>query len=133
MVCLYCSGKSQVANSRRKVRLNQTWRRRICLNCHSIFTTVEIADYGSSWIVKAVDGLLPFSRDQLFISIYDSCKHRESALTDASGLTDTIIGKLRTSAPNGVIERKSIVQNALVVLTRFDKAACSYYEAFHKI
>jgi transcriptional regulator NrdR family protein len=132
MVCIHCAGKTQIINSRLKVRLNQTWRRRACIVCRAIFTTIEDTEYASSWVVKKSAGIQPFLRDKLFISVYESCKHRETALTDANGLTHTIIAKLGASAPNGVIDAKSIIQNTSVVLNRFDRAASSYYEAFHK-
>src|SRR5438067_830874 len=109
MVCIYCSDETHVINSRPQKRLNQTWRRRKCLNCGAIFSTQEGADYSASWTVGvAADGVNPFNRDKLFLSLYNSLKHRPSALNDASALTDTVIQKLRSEVRNGSIRAQTI-------------------------
>lgn len=133
MVCIYCGQKTQVINSRTQHRSNQVWRRRKCLSCKSVFTTEEKADYSSHWLIKTQNnGLLPFSRDKLLVSLYESLKHRKTALKDASALADTIIKKLAGNMRDGVVEMKTIEQHALVALNRFDKAAAVHYQAFHK-
>jgi transcriptional repressor NrdR len=134
MVCIYCSGKTQVLNSRHQKRSNQVWRRRHCLECKSTFTTLESAEYTLAWQVRGRNRQLePFSRDKLFLSIWNSLQHRKTALTDASGLTDTVIKKLLGEVEAATLDAGTIQRTALVALTRFDKAAATHYQAFHPL
>jgi transcriptional regulator NrdR family protein len=133
MVCIHCSGKTQVVNSRSQLRVNSIWRRRKCLSCGIIFSTREEADRSSIWSVKDRTGQLePFERDKLFLSLHKSCQHRISAVTDASGLTQSIIMKLNNYAENGIINAQAIIQVSQVALSRFDKASSVHYQAFHQ-
>ena len=132
MVCIHCGGKTHTINSRLQKRANQVWRRRQCQACGAVFTTKESADYTAAWRVSHKTGdLEPFQRDKLFLSLYQACGHRSTAQSDASGLTDTIIAKLLTSEPSGVIKSTRITSVAQVALNRFDKAASSYYAVRH--
>jgi hypothetical protein len=65
------------------------------------------------------------------MSIYDSLKHRKSALNDATGLTDTVISQLYPLMSDAVIEKTAITEVTGVILHRFDKAAATHYQAFH--
>ena len=133
MVCIHCGNKTQVINSRSQRRMNQVWRRRQCHKCRAIFTTEETVQYGAVWSIKDASGALqPFSRDKLFMSLYRSCQHRRSALSDAGGLTDTIIRKVSALAEDGAVDRQAIARVVHVALNRFDKAASVHYQAFHK-
>jgi transcriptional repressor NrdR len=108
------------------------WRRRQCLSCGAVFTTEETAHYPLSWLVKQRSGTLePFQRDKLFVSVYNSCQHRKTALTDAGSLTDTIIGRLLSQSKGGMLDYQVILQTAQVTLARFDKAAAVHYQANH--
>ncbi len=134
MVCIYCGDKTHVTNSRPQRRSNQVWRRRQCISCKAIFSTQEAANYMAAWSVRAVSDILePFNRDKLFLSLYKSCQHRQSAVADARALTDTITSKLLPQVRNGSLGDKTITQTALVALSRFDKAAATHYQAFHKL
>lgn len=134
MVCIYCSEETHVINSRPQRRLNQIWRRRKCLICKSVFTTEENARYEAAWLVRKNTGRLePFSRDKLLISLYKSCEHRPTALSDAGGLCETVIKKLLTQVENGVINHGALIRTVQVALNRFDKAASVHYAAFHKL
>src|SRR5579871_2649414 len=96
MVCIYCSSKTQIINSRFQKRLNNTWRRHKCLKCKAVFTSIESPKLDSLWLVRGPNGqLLPFRQNKLLISIYNSCKHRETALDDATELTSTVLQKLK--------------------------------------
>src|ERR1039458_7397730 len=105
MVCIYCRSKTQVTNSRHLIRSNGTWRRRTCTKCSALFTTNEIAQYNMLWAVRdpLSGNLEPFERDKLFLSVHDSCGHRKSAISDAAGLTDTVIDKLIKVVDSGSI------------------------------
>lgn len=131
MVCIYCSGGTQVINSRLRKRRNTVWRRRRCLICATIFTTSESIELSQTILIQNKTAVEPFSRDRLFISIYESLKHRKSALLDASGLCDTIIQAILLKHENGSVQSSVIVAATLAVLERFDAAAATHYQAFH--
>ena len=131
MVCIHCSGDTQIINSRLQKRLNSVWRRRRCRVCTSTFTTRETADLEAAWRVRIkIGSLMPFSRDKLMLSLYTSLQHRPSAIGDAGGLSDTIIAKLAASTPNGLLTVEDIAETAAAVLQRFDSPASVHYQAF---
>jgi transcriptional regulator NrdR family protein len=133
MVCIYCGGDTKVTNSRHNKHANKVWRRRQCLQCNAIFSTYEAADYEKSWVVKSDGGSLePFLRDKLFVSIYNSCRHRDGSLTDSIGLADTVIKLVAQNISDGVIERRLLRAMVAQTLERFDGAAATHYNAFHK-
>jgi transcriptional repressor NrdR len=132
MVCIYCHGDTRVTNSRLQKQANQVWRRRQCIECGNNFTTHEIADSRTAIIVRYSPKVLkPFSRDTLFISVYESCKHRAQAVSDASALTQTILAKLYDHLDDSVLERDTIAAVTLAVLGRFDSSAATMYSAYH--
>ena len=133
MVCIHCGEKTHVINSRAQKRHNQIWRRRQCFACGAVFTTSEAAKYEAAWTVHRPGGHLePFSRDKLLLSLYASCKHRKTALNDASALVDTVIKKLSDQVRAGRVDAQAIAQTAQVALNRFDKAASVHYQAYHQ-
>jgi len=134
MVCIYCAGRTRVVNSRLQKRLNKVWRRRRCLKCQAVFSSIEQNVYDYSLAVKDREShIIPFQRDQLFLSIYDACKHRKSAASDAAALTETALSKLTTRTENGIITYETIITSTSSILKKFDKAAHSYYTAYHPI
>ena len=134
MVCVYCSATTNVTNSREQRRLGQTWRRRQCQQCQAVFTTLEAADLASSFRVIIRDrSFVPFSRDHLYVSIYQSLGHRSDALEAATALSSTVISSVLKTAQEGRIERKAIIEAVQAVLTRFDKAAAVQYVAYHPL
>ena len=133
MVCVQCGQKTQVINSRPQVRNNQVWRRRQCLTCKTVFSTIEAADYAAVWAVKSPSKpLQPFSRDKLYLSLHRSCQHRDTAISDAAALAETVIKKLAGEVRDGTLSSKTIVRTAVVALNRFDTAASVHYQAFHR-
>jgi transcriptional repressor NrdR len=129
---MYCSQPLSVINSRRQHRSNQVWRRRQCPKCGSIFTTREAIDLAKSLVVEDAFGkLTPFTREKLFLSIYKSCQHRQTALNDALALTETVIGQCGANISDGFIHRHYIAAACQSVLQKFDKAAVVQYEAYH--
>lgn len=88
---------------------------------------------GKSIVVKNASALEPFSRDKLLMSIYDSLKHRKTAVTDAAGLTDTVVGRLYNTIKQAQVGTADIIAITSAVLKRFDKAAATHYLAFHPI
>jgi transcriptional repressor NrdR len=132
MVCIYCGGPTAVTNSRPQKKNNQVWRRRHCAKCGATFSTREAAQYALAWQVRHGKRLEPFSGLKLLLSLHKSCEHRPTALSDAEGLTDTIIGRLPAFTRDGALDSQDIAQVALVALNRFDKAAALRYQAFHQ-
>ena len=134
MVCIYCGGSTSVKNSRPQVRGNNIWRRRACDACSSIFTTIERPELQTALMIRLGNGnLVPFRRDQLFIDLYLSCKHRPMALDDATALTHTVLSKLLKGQTSLALERTAIIQMAAQVLKRFDPAAATIYLAYHPL
>lgn len=134
MVCIYCQQKLDVVNTRHKARTNDVWRRRKCPNCHTVFTTTESFDLPTTLRVKrSATHLEPFSRDELLVSIHESCKHRKDASKASGALTDTIIKQILPTVSDATVTRGDIVSTAKKVLARFDKAAASHYSAYHPI
>lgn len=131
MLCPYCKHKTDVTNSRLKTTTNQVWRRRNCPACQAIFSSLESADLATSIIVTSNGKSLPFDIDRLYISIYESLRHRKSAHQDARALCSTIIAKLLTNIQNASLERDDIVITTAATLKRFDQAASVQYLAFH--
>lgn len=82
-------------------------------------------------MVKKVDVIEPFSRDKLFLSVYESCKHRKDALGDSQALTATIITKLLPHVQDASLPNREVIVVTTKVLKRFDKAAHAHYQAFH--
>jgi transcriptional regulator NrdR family protein len=132
MVCIYCEGPTRVINSRLQRRTNQVWRRRSCEKCPAVFTTLEAAVLETAVVVhNAANEIRPFIRELLFLSIYESCKHRPTALTDARELTQTVLQQLRPLMSTGSLTTADIAQQTIAVLRRFDAAASTMYGAFH--
>jgi transcriptional regulator NrdR family protein len=135
MVCIYCGSSTQVVNSRHQKQANQVWRRRKCLNpaCKAIFTTNEQADLSKSLLVIDEPGAAgaQLLRELLFASIYEACKHREHAASDAAALTDTVLHALLKGGRAATVSKKEIARTTHAVLARFDQAAVAVYAAYH--
>ncbi len=131
MVCLYCGHETTVTNSRHQKRLNQTWRRRRCVGCSTVFTTLETPDLSASLVVRKIDTTEHFSRDKLFLSLVASLGHRRDSTADAGALSATIITLLLKNHSGALLEAREIAQTTQTVLTRFDKAAATHYTAYH--
>ncbi len=134
MVCTYCGGKTQVVNSRHQVKSNQVWRRRQCLACKALFTSEEKVEFGLAWVVCKHGSFEPFSRDKLLLSLYKCCEHRKNPLSDAQGLTETIMNKLpglRVDDTPRTLLHSDIARISLVALNRFDTVAGIRYLSLH--
>lgn len=132
MVCIYCGSKLTVSNSRPQKRTNSVWRRRTCPNCQAIFTSVETIDPTVSLVYKDHQKRLqPFSRDKLYTSIYEACKHRKAAPDEARALCDTVITRLLSNASSATVTRPNVISATTETLRHFDKAAASTYVAYH--
>jgi len=82
-------------------------------------------------VQHADNSLQAFSRENLFISVYESCKHRKTALGDATALTDTIIMALLRKSGSGIVPTTNIRATAQDTLIKFDPIAATYYSAYY--
>lgn len=133
MVCIYCGGTTQVANSRLQKRNNSVWRRRTCTQCTQVFTTIEQADLATSIRIVDVDGLKPYNRDQLLMDVYEACKHRIKPVEDTQALVLTITSDIvRAVDKRGTINQDKVSEIIRTILQRFDPVAATVYTAYHK-
>jgi transcriptional repressor NrdR len=135
MICIYCKKETEVTNSRPKMRTPSVWRRRACLDCKQHFTSIELPDYEKALrVLGSTRKALPFSRDKLFLSLYKSLGHRSDALSSATALTATVIGRLLTKNPSadGTLNPRAIAKVSLEALKRFDPLAAATYKAYHQ-
>ncbi len=134
MVCIFCGHKLEVTNSRSQQKPNQVWRRRHCPKCKAVFTSTESIDLSKSLLVEHdKTHVEPFVRDILYISVYESCKHRKHPEKDATGLTATVIARVLRKKYGSAVTRDQLCLVTTEVLRRFDKAAATSYSAFHPI
>jgi len=132
MVCIYCSSSTKVINSRKSKKSISTWRRRTCLQCAATYTTTEKPDLNNSLLVKNNQGdLSPFLEEKLFQSIYESCKHRKSALNDSVSLKDTILRFILLDNNSAIIEKQYVFDKTHEVLSKFDNVSATYYKAYY--
>lgn len=75
----------------------------------------------------------PFNRDHLFLSIYESCKHRPRVLTESAALTETVLAIVLKTIQQGTIERDAIAAVAHETLANFDSTAAAIYAAYHHL
>lgn len=132
MVCIYCSNITRVTNSRLQKRSNSVWRRRQCIQCGATVTTSERVALESAVLVLSESHSEPFSRDKLLISIFESCKHRNDAISAAPELTDTVITALYPFISEGSVDKTQLLHTSTAVLERFDNAAAVHYKAYHR-
>lgn len=131
MVCIYCGSDTKVVNSRPQKSLNSVWRRRLCVKCGGLFTTTESFQASGTFMLKKIDGnLAVFLREKLFLSVYDSCKHRDAAAPDSLAITDTIVNRLIHKHKNGVLDQLDLKDITYKTLNKFDRAASTHYKAY---
>jgi transcriptional repressor NrdR len=131
MVCIYCQSKTKVVNSRSQKRSNTVWRRRFCPRCKNTFTSIEALKDLSFLITDINTAPKPFSRDNLFVSVYLSCGHRTQPINDATALTDTIVSKLLSLIKDGTIAKSDLLETTISVLKHFDAVAETSYRAYY--
>jgi transcriptional repressor NrdR len=131
MVCIYCGAKTNIVNSRKRSKGLQTWRRRRCISCRAVFTSIEKADAEQSLRVRKESGAIePFLYEKLFLDVYRSLSHRKSRHMDAKSLSDTVVTRL-LPCKSGILQSSEVKYAAMEVLKRFDKSAATYYRAHH--
>lgn len=135
MVCIYCNHETEVYNSRERKRNPSVWRRRRCKACVAQFSTNETPDYATGFAVSGQNKkLYPFSRDELFLSLYRALGHRKDCRESATELTSTAIGSIIRAQiiVDGVINIKDLTQYTHKILKRYDSLAAHTYKAYHQ-
>jgi len=132
MVCPYCKTSTKVVNSRSHRKSQAVWRRRQCKSCQATWTTDENYDLSTTHRVQnsSDSHFEPFQRDTLFISIFDSLKHRKQATAEASALTDTVIDAM-LAQKSPILNKNSLRQQTHQTLAAFDQTAAAVYSALH--
>jgi transcriptional repressor NrdR len=131
MVCVFCAGETQVTNSRHQKRNNNVWRRRHCLVCDSIFTTIEAPDYSSVFRINVNGDFKPFLTDLLYTEVLLALSDRKQAYMDAREVTNTIIKSLVALPASPLFIPSDISKVTAAVLQRFDRRAWHRYAAEH--
>lgn len=132
MLCIICSHpKTKVTNSRPHTTTVTTWRRRLCPNCGTIFTTYESAGVASN-VTNRHGEQSEFSLGVLIVDITLSFGHLapSEAARDAYALAVTIERQLATQS-EGALSTEIIATVTHDVLGNFDRAAALQYAARH--
>lgn len=128
MICVKCfHRKTTVNNSRPHKTTPSIWRRRQCLRCGHVFTTVETPELTN---IASVNGE-PLSTARLTVELAHYLSHRgHEAADDASWLAITIVHTIwnnqNTALTGG--ELSAIIHP---ILDRFDPAAGLRYGMEH--
>lgn len=131
MVCIYCSGKTSVTNSRFQKRNNQVWRRRKCRSCGAIFTTHEAILLEDSLSVERNGKTEKFLADKLYTEVLLAVQDLPDCYSVAKELTATITQNLLKHASEGLIKAQAISFETSSVLKRFNKRAWLRFVAEH--
>lgn len=131
MVCPYCSGDTDVINSRSQKRNNQVWRRRRCLKCQAVFTTHELLFLPAIYSVNKGRSKEAFLPDKLFSELVVALRHRENAYEAAREVLAPILRNVTKTASKGLISPQAISLETGAVLKRLDRQAWLRYIAEH--
>lgn len=134
MFCIKChSPHTKVTNSRPHRKRATIWRRRQCVICKTVFTTLEtVATDGMLSVIDPQGGKSPFSIPRLLISIAPLLSEQSSAPDDAYWLAVTAYEKaLSTEEPD--IHTKDLTSITFSVMERFDSTAALKYALDHHL
>jgi transcriptional regulator NrdR family protein len=128
MICTKCfHGKTQVTNSRPHKTSPSIWRRRQCLKCSHIFTTLETPDTSEAATISGK----PFSAPRLTVSLAGYLSHRgNEAPDDASWLVATV-QQLMWAEHKKKLTSRELVDMVYPILDRFDAIAGLRYATEH--
>ena len=131
MVCIYCSGETDVINSRSQKRSNQVWRRRKCQACGAIFTTHESIDLSTALMVEVSGRHTPFERHLILMDLLLALQDREDRYSAADEATGTVITRVLALPSKPVFKPSEISAICADVLKKLDKRAWLRYLADH--
>ncbi len=133
MICINCfHEKTRVTNSRQHKKHPSVWRRRMCEQCQTIFTTKEIPATENLHILHRDKTSSPFNLGKLIISIGRSFQHNKKLADQHSlDLALTVQEILITQTKHPSTDDVSAVTHG--VLKRFDQMAALQYAAQHDL
>lgn len=149
MICLYClHTKTCVTNSRPHKKHSQSWRRRQCPECQSVFTTYE-RPTSDDVLVHHHDGTTTaFNLGKLMLSIARAAQHnQDQAEYDSLFLAQTIelavikqvasthkpTTEVKNKKNSPSIQSKDIATTTHDVLKRFDELTAIQYAMQHHL
>ena len=95
MTCPNCQQPTRVSNSRKQTAGFSIWRRRVCDQCRTTFTTSEQILPQSIIHLRASDGTLtPLHAPSIYLSVYNALKGLKDASQVAQTLTQTCLEKI---------------------------------------
>lgn len=133
MFCTNCFHRhTSVVNSRPHRARPSVWRRRKCMQCGTIFTTIERPSLSKGVKVMSNGKHVPFNLGRLTVSIAASFDHaplegKEHAMALAETVEVTLSSQLRE------ISVEDIEAVTHQILRRFDEVAALQYAAKHRL
>lgn len=112
------------------MRNNNVWRRRRCLSCGAVFTSVEAPDLASSLSVNRLGVYEPFSVDLLYTELLLALQDRKDCYSAARELSNSVIRNL-VKEEGASFTPPQISQTSAKVLKRFNRRAYQRYAAEH--
>lgn len=135
MFCINCFHiKTSVVNSRPHKKQPTIWRRRQCVKCHTIFTTLErVAITDQREVHSADNSSHPFNIGRLVISISQAFTHNiHSSKYDSLWLAQTVEATL-IAQTRGDLTTDQIGHTTYNVLKKYDELAAVQYAARHRL
>lgn len=135
MVCVFCSSSTKIYNSRSTHQKSQTWRRHRCTNCSRVFTTRERVDWDGVTSVKTAEGIEPYNRERLLLSLIRAGNNLDLPSGALTSLCDSIELHLQKANffSSETQDSNTLATVAIEVLQRFDtNIALQYINSTYK-
>lgn len=129
MICPFCYNNTKIYNSRSTQNGTQTWRRHRCTDCMKSFTTREKIDWTGRVQIQSNDGVTPYSRDRLLLSIARAAAELDLPAGAITDLTDSVEAELQRNfffTPE-VQQAASITALSTTVIARYDSNLALQY------
>ena len=123
MHCPFCSAPdTQVKDSRERIDGKSVKRRRICNECGSRFTTLEMIEPKDLTVIKRDSTKRPFDRNKMIKSISVATRKRAISDDQISNLVDDIVNRIEKSGDNE-IQSKMIGEMIMQELKKLDEVS----------
>ena len=133
MICINCfHEKTTITNSRRHKKRPNTWRRRKCPHCGTLFTTYESPSLDGKFVIDHTQRKQLFNLGKLTISIAKSFQHNPHAAEfDSYTLAQTVQERLILQVREPSIDDIATITHS--VLKAYDPMAALQYAAQHEL
>lgn len=127
MVCPYCTSPTHVTNSRRRRLGYSIWRRRECLTCQQVFSTLEYPIVEKIIVLKTLEGRLkPLKQINVYTTVFQALGGLKAASETAQHLTETCLNKiLQQGEP--VVSEKHLQKIIFATLKAYQHTAAQRY------